>query len=423
MAYHFFFGAIHDAIKNLLGNIFITKYSFILPVTLILFALIFLILKKSKRKLNRFTTYVNILFLVLIFIDLVSLIIKQSKSSNQADQETSQQFTNCGDCSKPDIYLIVADEYASNIQLKTFFDFDNSHFENNLVKRGFEIIKNSKSNYNCTPFSIASMLDMDYIGDIKNYKFDDNSLNSAYRLINKNSLTIFLHKLHYEIKNYSIFNFDNKPVLASSPYSTSGKDLITSQTFLGRLNRDIRFNLITRLGLKSEMGGISKKAVKRNNYFLLKVFEESKLNTSKSRFIYLHVMAPHFPYALNKNGNFYDDSTLFNTTRFDKTKYLEYLEYSNKLFLNLIDQILSQKKKPVIIFIGDHGFRQLTSAQDSASKYHFMNMNAIYLPNKNYSKFYDSMSLVNEFRILLNTEFNQNLQLRRDSTVFLQNWW
>ncbi len=69
--------------------------------------------------------------------------------------------------------------------------------------------------------------------------------------------------------------------------------------------------------------------------------------------------------------------------------------------------------------MGDHGFRHLEGNNNG----HFMNFNSIYLPDKNYSRFYDGMSLVNEFRILLNTQFNQHLPILKDSTIFLQNWW
>ena len=38
-----------------------------------------------------------------------------------------------------------------------------------------------------------------------------------------------------------------------------------------------------------------------------------------------------------------------------------------------------------------------------------MNLNAIYFPEKNYSGFYDDISNVNQFRVLLNKEFEQHL--------------
>lgn len=67
--------------------------------------------------------------------------------------------------------------------------------------------------------------------------------------------------------------------------------------------------------------------------------------------------------------------------------------------------------------MGDHGFRQLTN--DADRKYHFMNLDAVYFPNGNHNNFYDGMSAVNQFRVTLNTLFQQKLPLLKDSTHFL----
>ena len=46
-------------------------------------------------------------------------------------------------------------------------------------------------------------------------------------------------------------------------------------------------------------------------------------------------------------------------------------------------------------------------------------MNAIYLPDRDYSTLYDSMTNVNEFRIIFNKTFNQKFPLLKDSSIFL----
>jgi len=68
--------------------------------------------------------------------------------------------------------------------------------------------------------------------------------------------------------------------------------------------------------------------------------------------------------------------------------------------------------------MSDHGFRQL--ADTTAKKYYFMNLNAVYLPAGNYSGFYDGMSNVNQFRVILNAQFGQKLPLLKDSIIFLR---
>jgi hypothetical protein len=68
--------------------------------------------------------------------------------------------------------------------------------------------------------------------------------------------------------------------------------------------------------------------------------------------------------------------------------------------------------------MSDHGFRQFKEPVDK--KYYFSNLISIYLPDGNYSGFYDGMSNVNMFRAFLNTEFGQNLPILKDSTIFLR---
>ena len=85
----------------------------------------------------------------------------------------------------------------------------------------------------------------------------------------------------------------------------------------------------------------------------------------------------------------------------------------------MVDHILANSNKPpIILLMGDHGFREFSS-EEEFRKYYFMNLNAIFLPNKNYSCFKEDISNVNEFRCLLNAGFNQNLKLVSDSSFFI----
>jgi hypothetical protein len=98
--------------------------------------------------------------------------------------------------------------------------------------------------------------------------------------------------------------------------------------------------------------------------------------------------------------------------------YLEYLQYSNTQIRSLIDTIQANTAgKAVIILMGDHGFRQRMSENMPRN---FQAMNAVYLPEKNYHLLYDSISGVNQFRVLFNIIFQQSFPLLKDSSVFLR---
>ncbi len=129
---------------------------------------------------------------------------------------------------------------------------------------------------------------------------------------------------------------------------------------------------------------------------------------------------PHYPYYFSKEGKPYPVETLADGQQINKNHYIEYLQYSNTIYLETIDRILaSSKSPPIIMFLGDHGFREFSDASEKNTPYYYMNMNAIYLPDKNYGGFYEGISAVNQFRTLLNTSFGQNLPLLKDSTILI----
>jgi hypothetical protein len=57
---------------------------------------------------------------------------------------------------------------------------------------------------------------------------------------------------------------------------------------------------------------------------------------------------------------------------------------------------------------------------DAASRsHHFNNLNAVYFPNQEYQFMTDSLNGVNQFRVIFNTLFKQQLPLLKDSLIFL----
>jgi hypothetical protein len=62
----------------------------------------------------------------------------------------------------------------------------------------------------------------------------------------------------------------------------------------------------------------------------------------------------------------------------------------------------------------------LPNADDRLPASVFYNQNAVYYPDGDYSALYDSISGVNQFRVVLNKMFGQKLPLLRDSVIFLR---
>lgn len=415
MAYNFFFGSAYDFIMSQFGHTFFIRFSFILPVTVLLIILLIIYLKKSRQTFLNICKYLNILLIVLILIDTVTILLKTINYKGNHVENLSGKFINCDTCKKPDIYFIITDEYAGKTALNDLFSYDNSGFEDKLQSRGFHIINNSASNYNATVYSMGSLLNMDYIKNLRMpEKINHPDMLICRQLIDYNNLAEFLKEMGYSIYNYSFFEFGSKKKSFHNPFFPSNKSLLTNQTFVER----ILYHFGARIISKEKVT-----ALKKNNmYNDIKIEDLTrKLVLTKEdqpRFIYTHLKKPHHPYYFDIDGNEIPADSLTDEFTMNRKAYIEYLQYSNRKILGLIDFIRKYSAKPpVIILMGDHGFRQL--AEDVDKKYWFINLNAVFFPEGNYTSFYDGMTNVNQFRVILNSLFGQQLPLLKDSTSFL----
>jgi hypothetical protein len=418
MCFHFFFGSVHDSLKKILPGTFVTKYSFILPAALIVFIFLLVVSKRMKEhSLERLTIYLNSLLLLIIVIDgcllLGKLVFKKSPPAI-----LGTELTKCESCPKPDVYFILLDEYAGNDELKNIFHFDNSAFEDQLKKRGFRIVNHSYSNYNYTPFSLASILNMSYL-QLKDTARTGADLTYAYQQINDSRIIHFFEAHGYKFYNYSVFEFEHQPAPVRDPLLPLRTRLITSQTFLSRLQRDLWFHTITLFGSKKTTRAFRYYNKRNNERIYGLTWDVARQRIAEPKLVYTHLMMPHYPYYYDKNGNELPFERLVEGSQIHKDDYIGYLQYGNGRIINLIDHIRkSSLTPPIIIVMGDHGFRHFTEPVDR--KYHFMNLSAVYFPNANYSTIVDSTSSVNLFRRVLNSQFGQHLPILKDSSIYLR---
>jgi hypothetical protein len=413
MFLHLFFGAFHDGLTNISPGFFLSRYVFLLPFLLCLVIGFAIFLKRTFAQFRRLFLYLNLVFLLLILLD-VPLLVKQKKNSY-----SSPFFAACDTCQKPDVYLIIADEYADSASLAQTMQFNNGGFQEQLRRRGFHVVEESHSNYNYTPFAMASLFQMNYLPGITGQNSNQTDRNICAEAINENPVINFFKQNGYAIRNLSIFNVDKQQSQVRQNYLLLGKDLIAAHTFLRRLRRDLGFHLVTTFKLQSEIERYFYYTKKCNEQLIRLLQEESTAPSRVPRFVYTHFLIPHYPYYYDAAGKERPLSFFSKNYEFNLQAYTEYLRFGNGIFLQLIDSILQHAKTPpVIIFMGDHGFREYAKPVDM--RYHYMNMNAVFLPNKNYLPFYPGLCTVNQFRALFNASFGQQLPMLKDSTILIQ---
>jgi hypothetical protein len=419
LSLNFFFGAIQDGLNRIEALPFLSRFSFLLPAGILFIIVLFVLLKKKYRTIPpKWHRYLNLVLVVLIAIDFVLLASHWMRNTGR-ERNYPDQLSTCDACPKPDIYMIVADGYPGLEQLQATLDFDNRPFIDSLRKRGFQVIDSSHSNYNMTTVSIASLLDMNFIPGIRTsketYKKD---LEIAYGIMRKSQAVDFLERSGYAFYNYSIFDLEGKPSRAEPTFLPSRTSVITGQTFVKRLVTGVGFHLIDDLKLHFVSRWVRNTSLRNNRKLLKATLDETSRQRDKPRFIYAHLMMPHYPYYYDSSGKQRPTRELDDVFITNLDGFRGYLIHSNRVYLDLLSQIdAATGGKAIIILLSDHGLREYPREVDR--KYHFMNLVAVKNPGGPDTAFYAGMSNVNLFRLLFNRQFKLEMPLLKDSTSYL----
>ncbi|MBC7903466.1 MAG: sulfatase-like hydrolase/transferase [Gemmatimonadaceae bacterium] len=371
--------------------------------------------------------YVNSLFILLCLFEASVFLINQATNG----QGLTTRKADFGDIkpmsaatTNPDIYLLIFDGYSGNHALKKEWNYDNSAIYSFLRARGFFVANHPKSNYNVTPYSIGSMLNMDYHPPFAFAKLETKDFMQGVATVSENRLCNFLTAKNYEVRNFSFFNMSYDQTRIAPFYVVNIRELIVNQTLLARFTKD--------RGWKNGNGALKQSVIddeikkeNRIHYNRIGQTMSGLLNISREKrekpvFIYAHFVLPHDPYFFDSTGRAYAEKE-WTVSRSDKSRYLSQLVYTNSLIKNLAESLLKDaKRERIIVIASDHGYRSFEATADPQMQ--FENLMAVYYPTKRYPNFYDSISSVNTFRVILKDFFNMPLPLLKDSSVYIKVW-
>lgn len=418
LAFYFFFGALQDFLKSHLHAI--SRYAVIVPLFLLAAITWIIFLRRTRTNLSRITLYLNVLLLIYIAVDGLLLInLHMLVPFVEGKRASRTTFTlNYYGGEKPDIYFLIFDAYTSSKALNEQYHYDNGDFDRFLTAKGFHIQSSSRANYKYTILSMPSILNMGYLerlvdvkgGPVAEYYYLSD-------LIKNNDLMSWLKISGYDIVNCSIFDLRGHPTPITESLLPLQTRLITDQTFYSRFYRDVGWNFY-----QYTINPLSKKEIDlslNNDNKLISLVESASTTSSpRPRFIYGHFNIPHPPYYYDKDGRRREVKAPYKPTDEDNVQeYLDYLPYTNRRAEEMIDTILTNTHgKAVIILMGDHGLRYHDTLGYNPLSF-VENQNAVYFPNRDYHLFYDSISGVNQFRVVLNSLFGQELPLLKDSVV------
>lgn len=426
------FGYIHDSLKSLVGQIFYTSFTFLIPILLFAFIILLFYIKKRKNSFKELFLFFNLLFIILILSEIPNS-IKRYKLHQAVQNRIDFRFTafndyhpteSIADSAKPDIYFLLFDAMASSKSLLSQLNFDNTHLDTFLSKKGFYVAANAQANYNWTIHSISTTFNMEYLpdwiapvmNDPKVYFWGSSSIldNSLFRILTKEG---------YTIKSYQPISFDNPNWPADNYFSQLRLKHYYYKTLPGRIWRDVFWNYS-----KINIDFIKKKQANILDHHMLE--KKSSLDTTISlvkkscsrtggpRFVYGHFMIPHEAYFFNENGSLRKHEEIRNKEKgASLVGYAKQVQYASSVIKDLVTYI-QQTNRPntVIIVAGDHGYR---TEEGDKKGYTFQTLNAFYFYDHDYSLLYDSVSSINTFRIVLNKYIKTNFALLKDSSILV----
>jgi len=415
-----FFGVFQDFLFQFRILEAITRLRFFVPLCLLLIVIAFIWLKRTKKPLHKGVLFLNTLLLIYLLVDAGTLLKNNLLPSKfESEQLAKYKLSVCDTCQKPPVYLIIFDSYFGSKGLNEFFHYDNSGFERFLTDQGFHVVQASHSNYKYTAFSMASLLNMQYLGNIGTPDLSNHyGYNTALSAIKNNVVTRFFASQGYKINNYSIFELKDIPAGYSSGVLPEKVQLITSQTMYYRVNLWLPLFLRkNKLVTPKVINGVERGSINRYKETLEQSIAKGFTKDNAPVFTYIHIMMPHFPFMVDSSGNsngFLQKKDILPQDSINNM-FLQYEVYTNKIITDHIARLQKETAgKAVVLLMSDHGYQEAITENKVLPYY---NLNAVYLPQRNYQGWYNGISNANQFRVLFNTLFHQQLPLLADSIV------
>ncbi len=345
---------------------------------------------------------------------------------------------------KPDIYYIVLDRYASQSVLQQQFNFDNSDFINFLTSLGYYTNPDAHNNYPYTTQSIASTMDADYLHDIvSRFGQAPQQTTVPYQETIRNSpVAQALQTKGYQydlVGNW--YETSNLSEVANITHQEEGLFTFLGHTFTLdnfdkiKLSQSIFWRFIPNSngvnGFQwlhySGLGGVDMTS------YQLRTLNTLASQNSGGRFIFAHILVPHDPYYLNADGSLNPNIDSNNTGEPVKQKYLNQVQYINgqmRSLLTTINQksdgkavvVLQADEGPYPFQINDENFDNgavdeelangdMRSWSNADLLMKFGNLAAYHVPAADLAANPSSATSVNIFRTILNSYFDAQLPI------------
>jgi hypothetical protein len=412
LLFFFSYGRLYDALES--WGLFTPKHAYLLPSMLFVWGYSVYFIGRAKKNFATTTKVLNVVAVALIAINLFNIISYQiglAGTSADTPEESCTQAPAASNLTEldtlPDIYFIILDEYARSDTIKEWYDYDSSWFIEDLEDKGFFVASQSETQSHDTPRCLAQILNMEYL--------DDKPWSDAtYRKIAYNKVADFLREYDYQyiafgnwgtVDRRDSYMEDNTDLYfnyykeAATPWVSEFQEILWNTTMLS----PFYYHLI---------GGQYDTAWRRQTLYTLDHLKKLP-EIAGPKFVFAHFLCPHAAYVFGPEGEHIAPMNQNNYV--DKQFYLgQYIFISGEIE-KVVDTLLEKSETPPIIILqSDHGQRTGHPGIVIGPEEWRKILNAMYLPDMDYSGISDSISPVNTFRLIFSHYFDANYPLLED---------
>lgn len=419
--------------KRALFGFVIGRHRYLLLAAALLLAVcaLLLLLNKPPRRLTQVLNFSSAILTTLVLVQVIFPYIQNPaligiELNTMRGTPTAPAAKAASPEDGRDVYYIILDSYGREDLLRDFHGLDNRQFVEDLTALGFSVQDCALSNYDHTPFSLGSSLNMNYLEQLgvqQGPAVKDIQYTELVPLLQHSQVRQKFEEMGYQFVAfkgvYSWINIPDADIFIDNDGAVSILDrqetinfqylfLHTSalmylydlqednpQVFAGLPTFALRF-----LFPNADVFSTREYRQYQANLYALDQLEQLADLPGK-QFVYAHLFTTHQPYVFNPDGSFrwppLDDMNAYN----------DQVRFTNPRILEIVKEIIRRSPvPPVIVIQGDHGF---PNGRDRVKI-----LNAYYLPENGSQALYPEITPVNTFRLIFNQYFGGSYPLLED---------
>jgi hypothetical protein len=372
---------------------------------------------KAAYSIRFWNSMVYILSVLAIF-NIIKIIPPEAEKGKRTPENSSMSVVGNASLSQgyPDIYYIVFDEFSGFEPMREYWhNLSVDDFIHFLATKGFFVAEQSHSSSIDTLHEMATRL------NYQEYTLDaPGSPGIWFDAIADNNVMHFLKAQGYTTVVFSEIQYPYPsalPIVADYSFNYAQDTRFDLELLFDEFGRMTADNTMLRAFSKLYTIDNPSTAMHRN----MILFTQAKIadldEIQSPRFVYLHLMLPHFPFMFDKNGNLIDPTFFYNWNY-----YLGNYNYAIHVAEEMVDNILLKSnpdRLPIIILQSDHGARNQGTANPSSvilenypEEYKTSILFALYMPGYDVSALHQDVDPINTFPIVFNYLFDANIPLK-----------